>query len=166
MCIRDRNGVAVNPADITLTVGTSSPELILDPATGLITIAPGTVAGSYTVEYTICETLNPDNCASVIETVVVSVPEIEAEPESFPAINGADGGVTSSVLASDTLNGVAVDPADVTLTVGASDPELSLDPATGLITVAPGTAAGSYTVEYTICEDLSLIHISEPTRPY
>ena len=95
---------------------------------------------------------------------MVSVPEIEAEPESFPAINGADGGVTSSVLVSDTLNGVAVDPADVTLTVGASDPELSLDPATGLITVAPGTAAGSYTVEYTICEDLnpdnlSLIHI-------
>ena len=138
-----------------MTVGTSAPELTLDPGTGLITISPGTAAGSYTVEYTICETLNPDNCASITETVVISAPEIEAEPETFSAINGAEGGVTSSVLASDTLNGVAVNPADVTLTVGTSDPELTLDPGTGLITIAPGTAAGSYTVEYTICENLN-----------
>jgi len=118
-------------------------------------VAPGTPAGTYTVEYTICEDLNPTNCASVVETVTVSEPEITAAPESFPAINGSDGGVTTSVLASDMLNGEAVDPADVTLTVGASDPELSLDPATGLITVAPGTPAGTYTVEYTICETLN-----------
>ena len=98
---------------------------------------------------------SPDNCATVVETVIVGEPAIEAEPESFPAINGADGGVTSSVLASDTLNGVAVNPDDVTITVGASAPQLTLDPATGLITVAPGTAAGSYTVEYTICENLN-----------
>ena len=149
------NGVAVDPADVTLTVGASDPELTLDPATGLITVAPGTAAGTYTVEYTICEDLNPDNCATVTETVVVEEAPITAAPETFPAINGADGGVTTSVLASDMLNGVAVDPADVTLTVGASDPELTLDPTTGLITVAPGTPAGTYTVEYTICEDLN-----------
>ena len=85
------NGVAVNPDDVTITVGTSAPELTLDPATGRITVAPGTAAGSYTVEYTICEDLNPDNCATVTETVIVGEPAIEAEPESFPAINGADG---------------------------------------------------------------------------
>jgi len=55
--------------------------------------------------------------------------------------------VTTSVLASDTLNGVAVDPDDITLTVLNSDPEITLDPTTGLITVAPGTPAGTYTVE-------------------
>ena len=84
--------------------------------------------------------------------MVVSAPEIEVEPETFSAINGTKGGVTTSVLASDRLNGRAVNPADVTLTVGASAPELTLDPATGLITVAPGTAAGTYIVQYTICE--------------
>ena len=149
------NGVAVNPADVTLTVGTSDPELTLDPATGFITVAPGTPAGTYTVEYTICEDLNPTNCATVVETVVVEEGPIDAQPEPFPPVNGLTGGVTSSVLASDTLNGVAVNAADVTITVGASDPQLTLDPATGLITVAPNTPAGSYTVEYTICEDLN-----------
>ena len=177
-------------------------------------MAPGTAAGSYTVEYTICENLNPDNCATVTETVIVGESAIAVAIENFPAINGAEGGVTTSVLASDRLNGGAVNPADVTLTVGASAPELTLDPATGLITVAPSIAAGTYIVQYTICENLnpdncasitetvvvsapeievepetfsaingteggvtssvlasdtlnlSLIHISEPTRPY
>ncbi len=140
---------------MTLTVGASDPELTLDPATGFITVAPGTPAGTYTVEYTICEDLNPTNCATVVETVVVEAGPIDALPEPFPPINGTDGGVTTSVLASDVLNGAPVDPNDVTITVGASDPELTLDPATGLITVAPGTPAGTYTVEYTICEDLN-----------
>ena len=109
-------------------------------------MAPGTPSGTYTVEYEICENLNPSNCATVVETVVVEEAPITAAPETFPAINGTDGGVTTSVLASDMLNGAVVDPADITLTVGTSDPELTLDPTTGLITVAPGTPAGTYTV--------------------
>ncbi len=157
------NGVAVDPADVTLTVGTSDPELTLDPATGLITVAPGTAAGTYTVEYTICEVLNPTNCATITEEIVVESAPIEAgAPEVFPAINGTDGGVTGSVLTSDMLNGVAVDPDDVTLTVGDildadGNPVtgVTLDPDTGLITVAAGTPAGTYTVEYTVCEDLN-----------
>ena len=120
------NGVIVNPADVTIAVGASDPELTLDPATGLITVAPNTPAGTYTVAYQICEDLNPTNCASVIETVVVEEGPIDAVAESFPVVNGLTGGVTSSVLASDTLNGVAVNPADVTITVGASAPELTL----------------------------------------
>ena len=149
------NGVAVDPADVTITVGTSDPELTLDPATGLITVAPNTPAGTYTVEYTVCEDANPINCATVTETVVVEEAPITAAPETFPVVNGVEGGVTTSVLASDMLNGEVVDPADITLTVGTSDPELTLDPATGLITVAPGTPAGTYTVEYEICENLN-----------
>ena len=78
---------------------------------------------------------------------------IEATSETFPAIDGTTGGTTGSVLASDTLNGAAVNLADITITVGSSAPELTLDPNTGLITVAAGTAAGTYTVEYTICEN-------------
>ncbi len=149
------NGQPVDPADVTLTVGSSDPELTLDPATGLITVAAGTPAGTYTVEYTICETLNPNNCATVTETVVVEASEISAQPEVFEPINGSDGGVVGSVLTSDTLDGETPDLTQVTLTVDASDPEVTLDPATGLITVAAGTPAGSYTVTYTICETLN-----------
>jgi len=89
---------------------------------------------------------------------------VEAMSETFPPINGTAGGVTGSVLGSDTIDGAPVNPADVTITVGASDPELTLDPATGLITVAPGTPAGTYTVEYTICEDANPTNCSTGTE--
>ena len=85
---------------------------------------------------------------------------IEAAAETFPPVNGTLGGMTTSVLDGDMLNGAPVDPADITLTTGAIlDPNgnpstaLTLDPATGVITIAPGTPAGTYTVEYTICEN-------------
>ena len=96
---------------------------------------------------------NCTDAVTVAEHTILDLPLVEAAAESFTPIDSTNGGVTGSVLASDTINGVVVNPADVTLTVGASDPELSLDPATGLITVAPNTPAGTYTVEYTICED-------------
>jgi len=165
------NGVVVDPADVTITDpvpgdytdedGNPVTGLTLDPDTGFITVDPGTPAGTYTVSYD----LNPDNCSTVEETVVVEPPEILALPETFDPISGADGGVTTSVLESDTLNGVIVDPADVTITDpvpgdyldedGNPATGLTLDPDTGLITVDPGTPAGIYTVTYEICENLN-----------
>jgi len=159
------NGIAVNATDVTITVGTSDPELTLDPATGLISVAAGTSAGTYTVDYTICENLNPTNCSTITETVTVEAAPIIAVAETFPAFNGVNGGVTTSVLASDTLNGSVLDPNDVTITTTTpSSPNVTLDPATGLITIAAGTAAGTYTVDYTICEDLNPSNCSTITE--
>ena len=140
------NGSPVNPADVTLTETVADPTGALTlNADGSVDVAPGTPAGTYELTYEICETLNPTNCTTSTVTVEVDPAPITAVSETFTGINGTDGGVTGSVLDSDTLNGSPVDIADVTITVGASDPELSLDPVTGLITVAAGTPAGTYT---------------------
>ena len=100
------------------------------------------------------------DAVTVATHTIFDLPFVEAIAENFDPIESSAGGVTGSVLASDTINGVPVNPADVTLTVGASDPELTLDPATGFITVAPNTPPGTYTVEYTICEDGSSTNCS------
>ena len=51
--------------------------MTLDPATGLVSVAAGTPAGSYPITYQICETLNPANCATAIATVdVIAAPII------------------------------------------------------------------------------------------
>jgi len=107
---------------------------------------------------------NCTDAVTVAEHTIFDLPLVEATAESFPPIDSINGGVTGSVLGSDTINGVPVNPADVTLTVGASDPELTLDPATGLITVAPNTPPGTYTVEYTICEDGNAANCSTVTE--
>ena len=46
--------------------------------------------------------------------------------------------------------------ANVTITqVSTSNPNVTIDPATGAVNVAPGTPAGTYTLVYQICEQLN-----------
>jgi len=87
-----------------ITVGTSDPELALDPNTGLITVSPATLPGTYSVDYTICEILNPTNCSSATEMVDVVPPNADF---SITKTNtpGANGNVdqTSDTLTSDQM---------------------------------------------------------------
>ncbi len=147
-------GTVVTPA--TPINGGAVPTL--DTATGNVSVPAGTPAGSYTITYQICETLNPSNCDTAVITVAVVPPAIDAVDDTPAPINGATGGTTGSVLVNDTLNGAPVVPADVTLTPGTAPTTTSggivMNP-DGTITVAPGTPAGTYSYPYTICENLN-----------
>ena len=156
----------VTPSAFDLALNSASilpPELTFDLTTGDVGVAAAAPAGVYSFDYDICE-VGTTNCDTATVTITIEPPVIEAIAETFPPIDGTAGGVTTSVLASDTLDGAAVNPADITLTVGTSDPELTLDPATGLITVAAGTSARTYTVDYTICENLNPTNCSTITE--
>jgi len=94
----------------------------------------------------------PGNTLEVSDDDFVRLPVglIEAIPEVFPAFT-TDGGITTSMLASDFLNNAQATLTNVNITVITTDPALTLDPATGLITLAPGNPAGPYEVTYEIC---------------
>ncbi|MEO1197602.1 MAG: OmpA family protein, partial [Pseudomonadota bacterium] len=85
---------------------------------------------------------------------------IDAVDDTLGPVDPTAGGATASVLANDTLNGASVAPADVDLTPGtAPSPAagaITMDPASGVITVAAGTTPGVYSYPYTICEAGSL----------
>ncbi|MBE7635109.1 hypothetical protein F7642_12320, partial [Tenacibaculum finnmarkense genomovar ulcerans] len=159
------NGQPVVIGDVNLSVAGPLPTgLTLDTLTGEIIVAEGTAAGDYNVEYTICEKLNPSNCSKVTSKVVVEAAPILAATETFAAINGKEGGKTSSLLGDDTLNGQPVVIGDVNLSVAGPLPTgLTLDTLTGEIIVAAGTVAGDYNVEYTICEKLNPANCSKVT---
>ena len=145
-------------ATVTLTqVSTTNPNVTLNPATGEVTVAPATPAGTYTVEYRICEQLNPTNCATAEVVVTVGAALIEANDDAGTVANGAAGGTAvADVLVNDELGGDPATLATVTLTqVSTTNPNVTLNPATGEVTVAPATPAGTYTVEYRICEQLN-----------
>ena len=142
---------------MTLTqVSATSPSLSLDPASGQVSVAAGTPAGTYTLVYEVCEILNPANCAQAAVTVNVTAATLAAIDDSG-SVDGATGGTAGpSVLANDRLGDAPVDPAAVTLVqVSSTSPTVSLDPATGRVSVAQGTPAGSYTVVYRVCEVLN-----------
>ena len=61
-------------SDVSITVlNSSSPNVALNPLTGIITVNPATPTGFYTVEYQICENSDPTNCSTVEETIPVQV---------------------------------------------------------------------------------------------
>ncbi len=157
------NGVILNPADVTLTPSTAptpaSGSISMNPD-GTISIAAGTTAGTYTYDYQICENLNPTNCATATATIVVNASTINAINDDYSPtpIASTTGGNTPSVLLNDTLNGVILNPADVTLTPSTAPTptsgSISMNP-DGTISIAAGTTAGTYTYDYQICENLN-----------
>ena len=90
-------------------------------------------------------------------TVTVDAAPIVAVADPVTGVNGASGQVNAvNVLLNDTLNGVAATAATVSLSAASPvPPELSFDAATGNVSVAAGTAAGSYSFDYQICEVLN-----------
>ena len=72
------NGVAVVPADVTIT-STPTSELTVN-TDGSVEVTAGSLAGTYMVDYQICENNNPTNCDIATVTVTVTVP---ADPVAF-----------------------------------------------------------------------------------
>ncbi|MFV5699114.1 hypothetical protein ACM55H_12175, partial [Flavobacterium sp. ZT3R17] len=148
------NGVAVVPAQVNTTFVSATNAGITLSGTNVI-VAAGTPAGSYSLVYRICEILNPTNCDNATVTVTVTAPVIDAINDAGTAVNGFTGGTAfTNVLSNDTLNGVAVVPAQVNTTfVSATNAGITLS-GTNVI-IAAGTPAGSYSLVYRICEILN-----------
>ena len=150
--------------DVILTVVTTTTDVVGVTKTptlnnnGTITVPSGTKSGTYEIVYSICERLNPNNCATTTATVKVFVPTvatpttIEAVNDGVTTITSTTGDTTPSVLTNDKLNGVP-NPSisSVTLTWNTATPTgFTLNP-NGTIRVAPNTPAGTHTISYTIC---------------
>ena len=127
---------------------------------------PGT-AVSLTLRVNLSQGENDESGGVDNFLVTAGVPgnDIAAVAETFPAIDGTAGGTTTSVLSSDTINGVILNPNDVTIiSASSSSPDVTLNTSTGLITVAANTAAGTYTAEYEVCENINLPNCSTVTE--
>ena len=157
------NGTAVvignQKGQVILTAVSLPPGFILN-ANGTVTVPAGTPAGNYTVTYTICEVGSSSNCSTISSTVVVTLTAtIVANNNSVGPINGIKGGdLGINILNDDVLNGSAVNPSDVILTQITPGP-LTINP-NGTVILKPNTAAGTYVIEYTICEKANLSNCS------
>ncbi|CAA6822264.1 MAG: internalin, putative [uncultured Sulfurovum sp.] len=66
------NGVAVTlGADVNLTMVSNDTPLVVDLATGSVSVPANTMAGTYVETYTLCEVLNPANCDEATISVTV-----------------------------------------------------------------------------------------------
>ncbi len=145
-------------ASVRATPGSSWPVgMNLTPG-GAITLDPSTPPGSYTVSYELCNKDVPPLCMTETRVVQVIAPLI-AQNDAGSVFADAGGVAIADVTANDRISGApvtlggagnaTVDP------VGTWPQGVSLDPATGAVTVAPNTSLGQYSVQYRLCEKLT-----------
>ncbi|SFC75501.1 DUF7507 domain-containing protein [Flavobacterium phragmitis] len=162
------NGVLVNPAEVLITNVVPAASInggtvpVLNAATGVVSVAAGTTAGTYTISYRLREASTLLNFDDAVITVVVDAPEIAANDDALANINGYIATANAiDVLANDTLNGAAASLSNVTITVDEAaapingGPVPTLEPLTGMVSVAAGTPAADYEIKYRICENLN-----------
>uniref|UniRef100_UPI003752CE62 T9SS type B sorting domain-containing protein n=1 Tax=Flavobacterium sp. TaxID=239 RepID=UPI003752CE62 len=147
------NGVLVTPSNTDVTAITTGP-LSID-VNGVLTLAPNTTSGTYTITYQLCEVgAVPVNCDSATATVVVLNPIVANNDANLVPVNGYDGGTAiPTILVNDTLNGVIVNPSQVTITLTSTLPSgITFNTVTGSVIVNPQTPAGTYIFTYNLCE--------------
>ncbi|TPG39212.1 gliding motility-associated C-terminal domain-containing protein [Flavobacterium pectinovorum] len=156
------NGIAVNPADVTLTINSISNFLTFDSTTNTISVAPGTPADNYTLTYTICENANPANCSTTTEVISVTTSGIDAVIDIVPMLlNGSNEHLAViNALTNDKLGTLPATISNVQISI--VHPAVPIDPtilsvpvlniATGDVDVPAGTVSGLYEIQYMICE--------------
>lgn len=162
------DGSPVDPADVAATVLTpaSHAGVTLDTATGTIAVAATTPAGTYTIGYRICETLNPANCDDATITVEVDPAAMDAVDDAPAAVNGMTGEPNAgNAFANDTLNGapVSVLAISASIVTPASHGGVTLDTSDGTISIAASTPSGTYTIVYRVCELLNPANCDDAT---
>jgi len=154
----------LNPAVQSVTITTPSTPAhtpYIHPGTGEVIVPPHTPVGVYELPYTICALASPTVCDTA--TAVVTVNSIEAHNDGRHLLGTTVGGTISSVLANDKLNGRTPAASEVTINWQAAPAGFTYN-ADGSITVAAGTAVGTYTISYTLCATATPTLCSEPAE--
>ena len=128
--------------------------ITLDPATGAVNVAATVGAGNYSMTYQLCDRLTPPHCTTAQVTVTVS--SVVAQPDTGAVTVGTASTAVANIAANDSINGApATLGAGGNATVAANGTwpaGITLDPATGAVNVAATVAAGTYTMNYRLCD--------------
>jgi hypothetical protein len=158
-------GAPATTATVTLSQESStSAGVTLNPDDGSVQVAPGTTATTHSLVYKICETANPDNCATATVKVIVPAYVIKAVNDQGSISPSTGGAAVANVLANDTLGGAVATTANVTLSqVSSTNEGVTLDVAGGSVNVARGTALGVHALVYQICETANPSNCAQAT---
>jgi hypothetical protein len=135
--------------------GTWQSGITLNTATGAISTSPGVPVGTYGLQYQLCDLYSPPDCAYATDQVTVTV-SIIASAVSGTFVAGLAGTPIANVAASDTINGAAAvlgaSGNALVSEVGSWQTGIALNTATGAVTTTNTLAAGTYNLQYQLCD--------------
>jgi len=156
------NGGAAGPSNVTLSLlSVSDAGIGLNTADGSVFVTANAAVGDHSLAYQICEIESPGNCANGTAAVTVIPHAVQAVNDSGTSPR-TGGTPVANVLANDTFDGSSATFGQVTLTLlSSSNAGVTLNAATGAVSVARGTPAGLQTLQYRICERASASNCSD-----
>ena len=161
------SGARATLSNVNLSLVSASPAnggVTLNIANGAVEVARGAGLGAYALVYQICDKTDVANCDQASVSIVVKNYVIDAVDDAANASSKTGGTAIASVLANDTLNGVPVTTAIVRLSqVSPPIPGITLNVATGAVSIASKTTSGTYTLVYRICEIASPTNCDDAT---
>lgn len=158
---------AATLANVRLSlVSSTNAGVVLNLATGAVTVAAGTAQGSHSLVYRICEIASPSNCDNATVSVTVGPYRIDAVNDYARGSSKVANTPLASVLANDTLGGVRATVATVQLSLVSISPansKIRLDLNDGSVDVLGKTESGLYSLVYQICEIGNLTNCDQAT---
>jgi hypothetical protein len=157
-------GAPATTANVTLSQESSTSDGVALDSSGSVVVAAGTEATTHTLVYKICDQANPTNCDGAAVRVTVPPYVVNAVNDQGSASPSTGGVAVANVLANDTLGAGLATTANVRLSQQSStDAGVTLDLADGSVDVAAGTASGTHTLLYQICETANPTNCDQAT---
>lgn len=155
---------AASLATVAVIPVSSDAALSVNAATGSVVVAAGAARGDHVLTYRICEIADPDNCSPTNGTATVTVVWRDIHAELDNATISRSGGIAiANVLANDTFDGAPATLSRVTVSAVSASAGVTLNAATGAVSVAQGTAVGPQSLVYSICETANPANCSQGT---
>ena len=149
------NGIPVTLTNVTIspTSGTSSFFNIQN--NGSVTANFSNIpAGTYTLQYQICQNTNANNCSSAIITITINNVPIVANNDTVNVSNVVQNQIVlQNILINDTLNGIPITINDVTISsTSGTNGFFDIQNNGSVIANSSSVPNGNYTLNYQICQ--------------
>jgi uncharacterized repeat protein (TIGR01451 family) len=135
-------------------IGTWPTGITLNGTTGAVSTITAAAAGTYSLQYQLCDKNSPPNCATATDTVTIN-DSIVIKPDPGTAVAGIPSTPIPNVAAGATVNGQLVtlgSTGNSTVSMAGSWPAgIVLNTSTGAASTTAAVPPGTYTFQYRLC---------------
>ena len=146
-----------SPNATVAPLGTWPTGIALNTTTGAVTTTTAAVAGLYDqLQYNLCELKAPTMCGTGTVTITIDQ-AVSLATVAGSTIFGIGSNAIGNVVANETVDGVAATlgpSGNATISVVGTWPAgITLNTTTGAVSTTSAVAAGSYSLQYSLCDD-------------
>ena len=160
------NTQSVTTASVTISTTTALTNVpYIATATGEVLLPAHTLAGTYTLTYSLCAKFAPYNCSEVATVTVIVNPspiKLQTTDDTFSHTTTTQTIVLGNILTNDNYNSQSVTTVSVTISTTTTLTNVPyIATATGEVLLPAHTPAGTYTLTYSLCAKTPPYNCSE-----